>query len=1036
MCKSIRCKVILLFITSVLFSQIATAKGIITIPANKGISIDSKGETLKNNILGAWGKNCSISWKVELSQPFDGYIALEYGSDDSQEFELSIAGQVSKCNSLVTEGFHVFKKRNLFKERLKLKKGSHTIIIRKPNNRPLMNLRKILLSTQPVARFTDEYPDFYVKKSTWSQTMIAMRNAFYTPEVQNATTYFGKRIKLYMSLADGKAIWSDFSKETDWFIQDNQMHGKENDGKYFDARLDFTTYFDKNRTTELEQKLIASALVELDDAQSTGFTQRMNALINQNTVIDDPAWLDLFVEVCQVRRKARLKPLLEKTQQIVYATHMNMGTIYLATEGQGCPDGSQLRIIDLSPEAQGKPLTDELLFDSNNGIVRDPELSFDGKKLLFAWRKTNKTAGLVGWMAPKTGNYKIYEMDLATRKMRPITDDKTYGADFEPCYLPNDDIMFSSSRCLHEVSCGWGDSSNLYLMDKNGKYARRVGFDQTQTGFPHLLDDGRVIYTRRDYNDRGQSYGHALFTMNPDGTRQTEYYGSNSFYPTSIQHTRQIPGSNKTMGVAGGYHSPQGGKLIKIDTSKATQSYEGIEFFKNFDPTKYHGWGENYVRIGAFSMHPYPFDEQSFLISYEPTGSYLFNQNGHAEDNKKRGRLLYRLYYMNWDGKRELLASHPTLSCTQAIPVIPRKRPSVRASSVDYTKSKGVCYVQNVYYGPSSKGIKPGTIKKLRVIKMLLKPTTIGVGNWTPDRKDIGPGKLYASGGAASVLPVGVGSASFDAKEILGEVDVHSDGSAMFEVPAREPVFFQLIDNEGRAVQTMRSWLTLMPNEKFSCVGCHEENDSPPLAGGRPTIALKAAPQKLQLVPPLTGQPFSYAKTVQPIWNKHCVSCHAPGMKAEKIDLTDREVRDAPERGPSRDTTRRRFFQSYLTLLHVKPRNNHFGPGLDQGRSNKWVNYFTRLATTELTPPYYAGSTKSGLITMLQKGHEKVKLSKREIKTVAAWIDLNVPFIGEYDEMNDWHASEIKLFKDKTDMRKKMIILEQKNIQEFIESNK
>jgi hypothetical protein len=859
----------------------------------------------------------------------------------------------------------------------------------------------------------------YVRGADWAESMVALRAAY-----QQMTPMPS------LSDPDGRSLWADFPKQSDWFLQDNQVHGKWGAGMY-DARKDYAFYFQPDRDSQLEQKLIAKVLKELNDA---ALQKEFDALVARKCSPSDSAWLKLYAKACGVRRQARLASLLKETDKVIYAKHHNMGKIYLETETQGCPDGSQLRVIDLTPEAKGQPLKDELLFDSNNGIVRDPELSFDGKKLLFAWRKTNKDMTTTGPRAPEKGNYKIYEMDLADRSIRPLTDDATYGADFEPCYLPNGDIMFSSVRCMQEVTCGWGDCSNLYVMNKDGKYARRVGFDQTQTGFPHLLNDGRVIFTRRDYNDRGQSYAHALFVMNPDGTTQTEYYGNNSMAPTSIQHTRPIPGSRKTMGIAGGYHTSQGGKLVTIDVKKGRQNYEGLEFY-NWTPMPLEQVSnENYCRVGEQYTYPYPFTEKSLLVSFSPIGAYLTDQKGMVNRKYEQARMRYYLYYMTLDGRRELLAADPVHSCTQAIPVRPRKVPPVRASTVDYTKSEGVCYVQDVYYGPSAEGIKRGTIKKLRVVKLFYKPVTIGGGIWQPDRKDVGPGRKYSGYGWHSVTPVGVGSVSFDAKEILGEVDVHADGSAMFEIPARTPVYFQLVDENGLVVQTMRSWATLMPNERFSCVGCHEENDSAPLPQANKSMAMQQAPQKLQPVGLITGAPFSYAKIVQPIINQHCVSCHAPGKKAEKIDLTDTVFEDGPDHTGTM-ITRRKFYQSYLTLLKVGMRKGKHGAGgLDEGRSNEWVNYYTRMATVELTPPYFAGSTQSGLIKMLQEGHGKTKLTSEEIGAIAAWIDLNAPFVGEYDEMNVWDNTAKDLYRTKMNIRRTQESIEQKNIQRFIQA--
>jgi len=255
----------------------------------------------------------------------------------------------------------------------------------------------------------------------------------------------------------------------------------------------------------------------------------------------------------------------------------------------------------------------------------------------------------------------------------------------------------------------------------------------------------------------------------------------------------------------------------------------------------------------------------------------------------------------------------------------------------------------------------------------------------------------------------------------------------MFEVPARTPLYFQLVDKNGLVVQTMRSWATLMPGETFSCVGCHEDNDSAPLPQASKSIAMQNAPQKLQPLHDISGKPFSYPQRVQPIWDEHCVSCHAPGEKAEEIDLSATLVKDnLEERGVS--STRRQFNQSYLTLLKVKwvDHGKFDTPRLDEGRPNKWIDYYTRMAAMELTPPYYAGSTQSGLIRMLQKGHGKTKLTPAEIETVAAWIDLNVPYVGEYDEMNIWDDEAKELYETKSAIRRKMETIEAKNILSYI----
>ena len=77
-----------------------------------------------------------------------------------------------------------------------------------------------------------------------------------------------------------------------------------------------------------------------------------------------------------------------------------------------------------------------------------------------------------------------------------------------------------------------------------------------------MLHDGRVIYTRWDYNDRGQIFPQSLFQMNPDGTKQTEFYGNNSWFPSVLLHARAIPGSETIVAIATGHHADQSGKLV------------------------------------------------------------------------------------------------------------------------------------------------------------------------------------------------------------------------------------------------------------------------------------------------------------------------------------------------------------------------------------------------------------------------------------------------------------------------------------------
>jgi hypothetical protein len=501
-------------------------------------------------------------------------------------------------------------------------------------------------------------------------------------------------------------------------------------------------------------------------------------------------------------------------------------------------EGASLCLLEIDPVTFNTTVT--TLIDDPEGVIRDPDVSYDGKRILFAWKKS-----------AREDDYHLYEMTVADRSVRQLTF-RLGHADYEGAYLPNGDIVFSSTRCVQVIDCAFEDVSNLYLCDGDGKYLRRIGFDQVTTNYPTVNSTGVVIYTRWDYNDRGQMYTQGLFRMYPDGTAQREYYGNNSWFPTSILHARSIPDTGKVMAILSGHHTFQQGKLAVIDPSLGMQEESGVQLIA---PVREHTVAYNnepsketdlYGQDGDQFQYPYPLDEDNFLITFRPEGEEHFG-----------------IYFMTRSGRRELLASDPDISCNQAVPLAPRKMPHILPSQVDYSKRSGIVTMENIYLSQSLDGVEKGSIKKLRVVGLKYRAT--GIGN----NGHGGPG-----GFGVCSSPISYAQCTWDVKVVLGEADVYEDGSASFEVPSRTPLYFQAVDTGGHVVQTMRSWATLQPGELLPCVGCHEEpTQSPPLA--HISIAAKTGPKPLKPFYDISGVGFSYRDIIQPIWDEKCVSCHA-----------------------------------------------------------------------------------------------------------------------------------------------------------------
>jgi hypothetical protein len=360
-------------------------------------------------------------------------------------------------------------------------------------------------------------------------------------------------------------------------------------------------------------------------------------------------------------------------------------------------------------------------------------------------------------------------------------------------------------------------------------------------------------------------------------------------------------------------------------------------------------------------------------VSYAP--------DGWEEESKRRGDAAFGIYWMDEDGRRELLAPHAGMPHVQPVPLVARKAPPARHGTVDYLKDSGTYYVHDIYQGPGLAGVERGTIRKLRVVALDFRPAGIRSNH------SGGP-----AGGALISTPVAIGNGTWDVKKVLGETPVHEDGSASFVVPARTPVYFQMLDERGRAVQTMRSWSTVQPGESASCVGCHEsKNSSPPAQGYATTLAMAKPPLELE---PFHGPPrgFSFTEEIQPILDRHCVTCHhhrepvlamargeraavleqAPGLRSpgerRAFSLTGDTIAD--------DKAGRAWSDAYLVLTQARRDGGERGDGPFRGHAEgamvRWIS--SQSVPTPLEPGF-AGSTRSGLLELVDGGHFGVELT-------------------------------------------------------------
>ena len=499
--------------------------------------------------------------------------------------------------------------------------------------------------------------------------------------------------------------------------------------------------------------------------------------------------------------------------------------------------GGPLKTIDFGRNGETRVVADP----GPEGLIRDPDVYFDGKRILFAMRKNIRD------------NYHLYEINADGTGLKQLTSAEGVF-DIDPLYLPDDNILFTSSREPKYCMCNIHIMGNLYRMEADGANIHQIGKSTLMEGHGSLLPDGRVIYYRWEYMDRNFGNAQGLWTANPDGTSHAVYYGNNTPAGGVVLFPRAIPGTELVLCVLSSCHDRPWGALAILDRRRGldgrapilrTWPASAIKLVS--DPGAPNGGFDSFTAVSPKYEDPYPLSDKYFLCSRmtgkgEQMGIYLVDVFGN-----------------------EILLHTEGAGCFSPRPLAPRPRPPVIASHRDYNNSDGYVYVQNVYQGTHMKGVKPGSVKFLRVVE-------------SPEKR------FWTDPGwnGQGIERPGMNWHDFNNKRILGTVPVEADGSASFALPSDKFVYFQLLDQDGMMIQSMRSGTMVQSGERVGCAGCHDERRAaPPALTGPIPLALKRAPSRLE---GWHGPPrmFNYRTEVQPIFDKHCVRCHDFGKDAGK----------------------------------------------------------------------------------------------------------------------------------------------------------
>jgi len=354
--------------------------------------------------------------------------------------------------------------------------------------------------------------------------------------------------------------------------------------------------------------------------------------------------------------------------------YVNFGYYVNNPSRKGYRNGGRLCRLDLRTGRVS------VLLDDPNGGVRDPQMHYDGTRILFSYRKGGSPY------------YHLYEINSDGTRLRQLTDGP-YD-DVEPTYLPDGGILFGSSRCYRWVACWYTPVAILYRCDADGGNLRMISSSIVHDNTPAVLPDGRVLYTRWEYVDRSRVRYHHLWVVNPDGTGQMVYYG-NMHGSTVMIDAKPIPGSNRVVAsFSPGHGRPEHAGDITIINPDAGPDMRSRA---------------RRITHGKAYHDPYPVAPDHFLVALDRS-IVLIDDQGHSQ-------VLYTLP-----------ASAGKLRCHEPIPFGPRARERVIGSRVDLRQPTGRLALVDVTYGRNMAGVSRGDVKKLLVLEQLPKQANFSGG--------------------------------------------------------------------------------------------------------------------------------------------------------------------------------------------------------------------------------------------------------------------------------------------------------------------
>ena len=596
--------------------------------------------------------------------------------------------------------------------------------------------------------------------------------------------------------------------------------------------------------------------------------------------------------------------------------------------------------------------------DAQGSDPRSGRLVTTAAGCLFAWKKS------------PADDYHLYELDVAGGQGSPA--DLRAGL----CRLRRARTCpTATSSSIPPAACrrsiaGGPRSATCTRATREGRYMRRLGFDQVHTNFPTVtarrpraLHALGIQRPRPDLSpgpvpDEPRRDG-------PDGVLREQLLVPHH----DRARPRTFPARIRCWPSLCGHHSRQAGKLGVLDPPGAGRRTPGpiLAPVRETRAVRVDGYGQQ----GDLFQYPYPLSETEYLVTYAPLGW------GGGRRGRRNGRRRFRHLL---DGPSTAGAS--CWPATRGSPATSRCRSAAAAAAARPSRS----------ITPRRPArITCRTSTPARAWRACPAARSSGCAWWRSISRRAGIGNNGNGGPAGAALvgtPVAVGNGCWDPKIVLGERQVHDDGSAVLQRPARTPVYFQAIDATGTPCRQC-GVVDAAAGRERRVRGLPRVEELH--AAGRIAPALALAPAAAAACNPSTdrrGDSASPRKS-SPSSTATASRCHndrripprvaatppaggggsptePPAGRVEpSFSLLGEETVDAP--------AKRGWSDAYLALTDARPepRSGEF-----HAHAGPLVNWIPPQSAPPMLPPYSAGAATSGLMKLLREGHKGVHLPR------------------------------------------------------------